>query len=283
MIPKQMQSLSNPYLIDNVCTMRNQEMTAYKLTRDYLHRDFNVSTPSSMIVVTPSDRKKMLSWAYDIMDICKIDRCVAITAMTYLDRFLSNSICRRAKVALSSRQEFQLCFITCLIIAIKNRGGMSVSSHFISKLLCHGLYSANEILQIELEILSGLTWKLNGPTATDFVHAFLQLMPHQKEAEVMESLIELAEAQVEIAMMDYALAFQEPSSIAYSSVLVAMDSMGCSDVDMSVWMQSISMITGHDAADSRNELIRRRLIEITPLAQACFCYSPDILKQCRHS
>ncbi|KAL7475496.1 hypothetical protein ACHAW6_001411, partial [Cyclotella cf. meneghiniana] len=197
------------------------------------------------------------------------------------DRFLSNSICRRAKAALISRQEFQLCFITCLVIAIKNRGGMSVSSNFISKLLCHGLYSANEILQVELEILSGLSWKLNGPTATDFVHAFLQLMPHQKTEKVMESLIELAEAHVEIAMMDYVLALQEPSSIAYSSVLVAMDCMGCSDVYISVWMQSISILTGHDAADSRNEFVRRRLIEITPFTQTCFCYSRHVHKRCR--
>ncbi|KAL3796876.1 hypothetical protein HJC23_008829 [Cyclotella cryptica] len=270
-----MHGSSNPYLIESIRVMRNQETTAYKLTRDYLRRDANESLRSNRIVVTPSDRQAMLSWAYDTVDVCNINRYVAITAMTYLDRFLANSRCRRANLALSSRQEFQLCFITCFIIAMKTRAGMNVGSHFISKHLCHGLYSANEILQVELEVLRGLRWKLNGPTAIDFVHAFLELTPQWKNVRVMDSLVKVAEGQVELAMMDYSLALQEASSIAYSAVLLAVNYMGCCDVDQSPWIQSLSIITGNEAHDSRSRLICHRMIGIASIDHACRVFAPD--------
>jgi hypothetical protein len=269
-------SSSSPYIVDHIRTMRQQEMTSYKLTKDYLQQDSNDSTTS--IKITAADRETMLTWAYGTVDGCNLDRHVAITAIAYLDRFLSNSSCRRAKSALSSHHEYQLCFIACLVTSIKTRAGRNVGSKFISTHLCHELYTKEEVAQAEIEILYGLEWKLNGPTAIDFVHAFLDLMPLQLEEEASELLVEAAEAQIETALLNYAFTHQEPSSIAYSSILNAMQCLGYSSIHLIMWVQSISFYAGLDAADPKNDIIRHRLIEIAPIDQAFPCASPNTLE-----
>jgi hypothetical protein len=262
-------SSSSPYIVDHIRTMRQQEMTSYKLTKDYLQQDSNDSTTS--IKITAADRETMLTWAYGTVDGCNLDRHVAITAIAYLDRFLSNSSCRRAKSALSSHHEYQLCFIACLVTSIKTRAGRNVGSKFISTHLCHELYTKEEVVQAEIEILNGLEWKLNGPTAIDFVHAFLELMPLQLEEEVSELLVEAAEAQVETALLNYAFTHQEPSSIAYSSILNAMQCLGCSSIHLIMWVQSISFYARLDDDKYSCKLIHQWLAETTSSDQTHLC------------
>ena len=255
MLPQHLQmslSSSDEYLLDHIRTMRNQETTWYKVSRDYFHDVAAGCMSSTGYVVTSSERKTMLTWAYDIVDVCKIERNVAISAVSYLDRFLANNV-DRCIGALSSRRDYQLCFIVCLIIALKNCAGMKVESEFVTNVLCHGLYHEQEILEMEMVVLKGLGWRLNGPTAIDFVHAFLRLLPNQDE-NTMKSLIKRAECQVELAMGDFSIALQEPSSIACSSIVIALSSLDrkCSStvqvnsMDRFVWMRSIAMCAGLD-------------------------------------
>lgn len=250
MLPQHLQlSSSDEYLLDHIRNMRNQENTTYKVSRDYF-RDGAGHMMSPM--VSPSERKTMLSWAYDIVDVCKIERQVAITAVSYLDRFLADNIGRCAK-ALSSRRNYQLCFIVCLIIALKNVAGMKVENEFVTNVLCHGLYQEQEILEMEMIVLQGLGWRLNGPTAIDFVHAFLKLLPNQDEYK-LKALIKTAEVQVELAMGDFSLALQEPSSIACSSIVLAMNilrekycgGIEVNSIDRFMWMQSVALAAGLD-------------------------------------
>jgi len=218
----------------------------------------------------------MLSWAYDIVDICNIERHVAVTAITYLDRYIADNFTRCETTVLSSRRTFQLCFIGCLIIALKNCAGMKVESEFVSEVLCRGLYEEEEILNIEIEVLQGLSWRLNGPTAIDFVHAFSQLLPNQEDFK-MKTLIKTAEVQVELAMLDYSLALQEPSSIAYSSILIAFDSLapkhcgrvGIHSINRFIWMQSIAMTAGLNVEGLPIHFVHNRMVETSSDFAAC--------------
>lgn len=247
--------------------MRNQETASYKVSRDYFRDESSSSMSSTGNVVSPSERKTMLSWAYDIVDVCKIERHVAITAVSYLDRFLADNI-PRCTEALSSRRNYQLCFIVCLIIALKNCAGMKVESEFVTNVLCHGLYQEEEILKMEMVILQGLGWRLNGPTAVDFVHAFLKLLPNQEDS-VMDALTKIAEAKVELAMGDFSKALLEPSSIACTSILLAMSSLdekcyygqGVSSLDRLLWMKSVAVSASVDVGSVMVRMVQNRAIE----------------------
>jgi hypothetical protein len=229
-------SPSNPYLFEQACAMIMQEATTYKLSRDYFS-DVGVE-------ISPSTREMMASWAFQIVDSCNLKREVAIKAIGYFDRFLSNSRCQSAGEALCDEYNFQLCFIACLFIAIKNCAGIIVELRFIKDVVCNGLYDAKELSEMEMNVLQGLEWRLNSPTAIDFVHAFVQMMPPQGKA-TLDAITRRAEALVEAAMMDYSLALQRPSLIAFSSILSATALFSYSNpLDRTTWMQFIARVMG---------------------------------------
>lgn len=251
--------------MDQIRTMRIQETSSYKISKDYFH---DGAAECNDFMVSPEVRATMLSWAYDVLDVCKIGRHVAITAVTYLDRYLADNIGPCANEALSSRRNFQLTFIACLIIALKNCAGMKVESEFVSGVLCHGLYHEKEILDTEMEVLRGLGWRLNGPTAIDFIHVFMQLLPNQDDLK-RKTLLNAAEVLAEHAMMNYSLAVQEPSLIAYASINIALSSLGrkyfggmqVDDMDRFIWMQSVAMIGGLDIEGPLVRLIHGEMVE----------------------
>jgi len=215
----------------------------------------------------------MCSWSYDIVDACSIDREIACIGMSYFDRFMgtyTTSSNQRAKSALLSRREFQLAFIACLILALKCRAGMQVDSDFVSDTICQGMYEPEEMVDMEKEILSALGWRLNGPSAQEFVSGLLELVPSlvimRDNAKVVESLKTLAARQVEVAMLDYNMALQTSSSIAYAALLMAMSSMSSEvfhPLDRLAWMQNITMVTGLKADDVSSRVVCDRLFEVS--------------------
>jgi hypothetical protein len=240
MSPQYPQLSSNEYLLNHIVIMRNQEKTSYKVSRDYFNEARDCMT-STGFTVSPSERKALLCWAYGIVDMCVIERRVAIMAISYLDRFLADNIDRCAH-ALSSRRNFQLCFTVCLFIALKNCVGMKVEVDFVTDDLLHGMHKESQILEMEMAVLQGLNWRLNGPTAIDFVHAFLKLLPNQDDCK-LKVLAKAAEVQVELAMGDFSISLQEPSSIACSSIILAMNSgMKVNAVDQFVWMHAVAHV-----------------------------------------
>ena len=108
-------SFLSSYQIDHLQFMQAQE-SHYKISADYLS--------SSSATVTEADRHALCSWSYEIIEsLSNMNREISCIGMSYLDRFMATSS-SRAKVALSSRHEYQLATVSCTVIAIKNRGGV---------------------------------------------------------------------------------------------------------------------------------------------------------------
>ncbi|KAL3775434.1 hypothetical protein HJC23_010138 [Cyclotella cryptica] len=145
--------------------MRHQETTSYKASH-YL----------DWANVTQHDRKEMCQWGFSIVDACCLDHNLAVVAITYFDRFLSCRGVRVVEVCLASQREFQLAFITCLVISLKGREGMKISPDFVAETLCEQMYHPEEVIEMEIEVLRTLQWKLNGPTPQDFIQCFIELL-----------------------------------------------------------------------------------------------------------
>ena len=239
---------SPSYLIDQLNFMQEQESSSLYQCTDYLSpcsATITYKTKSSSCKVSSSDRRTMCSWSYDIVDACSIDREIAVIGMTYFDRFMSrvtsssasnttinnkNSNNNVSSPYVQSRRSFQLAYITCLIIALKCRGGMQVDSDFVSTTICQGLYKPNEIIHMECYILQTLGWRLNGPTCHEFVNGLLELIPssssrsgsnieEMKKDEIKKETAVL----IERCMLDYELATCVlPSRIAYAALLTVL-------------------------------------------------------------
>lgn len=287
MLPQHHELSSNPYLIDRLKFMQEQEET-YQVTTDYLL--------PSWTKVSPSDRRTMCSKSYNIVDAYSIDREVSCIAMTYFDRFMATTS-PSAKAALMSRREFQLAFIACLIIALKYRAGMQVDSDVINT-ICQGMYNEKELIAMEKKILSALQWQLNGPSVHEFISGLLELMPSlmvrdnsdNSNGVNVNQLKTLAVRQVEIAMLDYDMAFRNHSSIAYAALLTAMNGMDPNNVfhplDRLAWMKNIDMVMGLKTSGTR--VLRDQLDHsgvqkgqiISTIDDHCFDKDKSIVPQC---
>jgi hypothetical protein len=263
---------SDPLLLEQVCAMLEKESTTYRVSRDYFRGVGDAGDSGAEVEVSPSMRAMMLSWGYQIADVCKLKRNVAICAMGYLDRFLSNTCSRHKNLnALSNQYDFQLCFIACMLIAMKQYSGIKVELNFVSKVVCDGMYSVQKLSQMEMHVLQGLEWSLNGPSPIDFVHAFVQMLPFQeKRALDAMILIRVSETLVEAAIMDYSLMLQSsPSSMAYASILAASECLNFSHSNPLEWAQwkQCERITGlHN--DKRIRAIKEKMIRTSSFGKS---------------
>lgn len=259
---------NTPYLTEHIHTMRRQEETTYKSDVDYLGQSLQHSR-SSTIVVTPADRKAMCTWSYNIVDTCRIDRSIAAVAISYFDRFMGSSTSDRVvQLCLSRRREFQLAFIACFVIALKAREGMTVDSMFVTETLCQGMYHQLEIAGMEEEVLMALEWRLNGPTPQEFVHYLLELFPTSlspSDLKYVEALKETACEFVELGMLDYSLALQKPSSLAFASVLLVMQSLSSEAFNPAgrmAWIERAALVAGLHSNDLATQVVRYRLMDV---------------------
>ena len=142
--------------------------------------------------------------------------------------------------------------MACTVIAIKSRGGVKLGSDFVAEVVCHGLYTSDDIDVMEMEILQALSWKLNGPSPHEFIDALLGLLPASSEDvsavdNTSSSLLlsKLSKNQVEAAVLDYDLALQSSLSLAYAAILTSLQTTSVildlfSPMDLINWMSNIN-------------------------------------------
>eukprot|EP00804_Cyclotella_cryptica_P004276 CCRYP_013485-RA/>CCRYP_013485-RA protein AED:0.03 eAED:0.03 QI:201/1/1/1/1/1/2/145/298 len=233
---RQTRPLDFSQTISVIQVMKRQELTAYR-TSDYLDHS----------TATHHDRLSVCQWGFKIVDACGVDRNIAVIAITYLDRFLSCRGSRVVELCLSSQREFQLAFVACLVISLKGREGIKVAPDFVSETLCSGMYHPEEVIEMELQVLRSLGWLLNGPTPQDFIQSFMELLPCDACNDTAAEFYETAVTKSEMAMLDYSLAMESPSSVAIASVASSMSSLDAETrcrLDASNWMSRIGFVMG---------------------------------------
>lgn len=119
-------------------------------------------------------------------------------------------------------------------------------------------------MEMEREMLRELEWRLHGPTPHDFVRSFLALLPQSvyARASIMTDLESVSETQAEIAVLDYSLALQPPSTIALAAILTSTENKGPEAFhprDRIAFLQSVLATSGINADDFAIRLARRRL------------------------
>jgi hypothetical protein len=235
----------------------------YRIRLDYLS--------STSATITAEDRRALYSWSYEIIEsLSNINSEVACIGMSYLDRFMATSS-PRAKAALITRHEYQLATVACTVIAIKNRGGIKhLGSDFVSEVVCHGLYTSDELDGMEMEVLQALSWRLNGPSPHEFIDALVGLLPTSSSEDGSEDvnasssllLSKYSKMQVDAAVLEYDLALQSSLVLAYTAILTSLRTSsdltdGFCPMDLINWTSNIESIL----AGSRMDQIFLKVLE----------------------
>lgn len=222
--------MKDPNLIPQIRVMQQQEQSPPHKCNDYM---------STTSIVTPSHREALCNWGYQTIAACNgISRSTCVTAILYFDRFLSSSS-PAVTGALSDPCEFQLAFVTCLVIALKVHPGFIVETDFVSNVVCKNMYHSEEINCMEIEVLRALSWKINGPTAHDFIEYFLEIIPNL-EADEKERVIFFSKGLVEFAVTKYAVGIRRPSEVAFTAISYAFQYAGLGSADCLSFLKTLS-------------------------------------------
>jgi hypothetical protein len=233
--------------IETLYTMIKQEV-AYSCC-NYLYKDdssneVNDEEPDECTVpicqkITADDRRKIVDWCYDVVDLCQLDRESVAIAMNIVDRFMSNP-CRLPSSGISphfshqeilyDRNKYQLLVVSALYIAIKVNERVVFGSEKLAA-ASRGLYSKESIEAMERTILACLQWKVSVPTAFQVGYVTFELMKakvHESNLSVVdvrrwESIREELRYQTEIAVRDYQLSMQLPSTVAILALMNAIE------------------------------------------------------------
>jgi hypothetical protein len=172
------------------------------------------------------------------------DREVAGIALSYLDRHFSRRVC-------TDKNSYQLAAMTSLFLSIKlhTTGHTQRKRLVMSDLvnLGRGVFSPQDIVNAEVEILSSLSWYVHPPTPHAFMRELLVLLSEiinddnntiddyyeeaadnasspPRRSERRDHIAHTATYLIELTSCDYALSTkQRPSSIAIASIAYAIE------------------------------------------------------------
>jgi hypothetical protein len=175
-------------------------------------------------MITADDRKKLAGWCYGIVDHCKLSRETVASAMEMTDRFLSmpsNSAdaARVSDEALIDPSKFQLLTIAALYTSIKINEKVAISSDLFAE-MCSHVYTVEEIEDMELTLLIGLSWRCHAPTAHQVGMSILSLLlPYVDIPEVTWGfLMDEMRYLTELAVRDYYFSTQRTSTVALAAI-----------------------------------------------------------------
>ena len=234
-------------LLDRIAVMRQQETTsAYKTCHYFASANGNNSSSSST-APDASCRAKMVQWCTQVTDYCEFSRETVAVALSYVDRYLS--IISRAerkqqqqqqqyhhyftdeqRAPLHNRKEYQLLCMTALHTAVKIREPLEMDTETVAE-LSRGIYTAADVAWMEQQLLQVLGWRLAGPTSLDFCRHLVELVAAAANGDsdsdrVADAMVELCQLQTELASADYRFVPLNPSTVAVSSILNAIEALG---------------------------------------------------------
>lgn len=253
---------------DVFTTLRTLEATSYK-TRDYLQEAWGSLTPTDedrenaseiapLTVLSDSElaataasypassgqkivlqqwRLVMAEWIFVLVDYFEYPREAAVVSMNYLDRCMSALMSSGSSPP--SKQEFQRICATCAYVGLKvtcsPRACLSAAQ---ISLLCRGLFTEEQIIASELDILERLQWRLHPPIGHTFLECYAKLIQTGNDLEgprvCWELIDEEARYLVELALLDSKLAMQRPSLIAMAALLNALSNSELSNSQLAV-------------------------------------------------
>jgi len=203
-------------LSDRFTALRNQE-SSY-IPEEYFINIREEYREEGKKLVDEKCRCTMGNWCYRILEFSNISQEIGSTAMNTLDRFISTE---HGNFVLYDRHWFQLAVMCALQIAIKVHKSCKLEMNTLLQ-IGKGAYSEYEIIEMEKEIIFGLSWRLCPPTAYNFLDILVDLLPSTISYTLKKAILKLARRQIYLATLQSSFIKVKPSLISFASMLNAI-------------------------------------------------------------
>jgi serine/threonine protein kinase len=159
----------------------------------------------------PVHRSMLVDWLVELVDVFDMYLRSAFLAVAYTDKFLSKEGVEREKL--------QLVAATCLHVASKCEDTAYISVNDL--VMCaDNLYTSQEVLAMEENLLNSLGFRLSVPNVYDFLKIFQEMMPGQEALEPTARW--LAEYLSELSLQEYKFLKYLPSMVASCAISLAL-------------------------------------------------------------
>lgn len=178
-------------------------------------------------------RTKAVMWCYQLVDFCSFNRETVAIAMNIFDRFILSTKGARAK---TNRSTYQLAAMTALYTAVKVHEPEAMEPLLIAN-ISGGNFNEQEIETMEAEMLQGVLWRVNPPTALAFVRLCLDLIDEDDlQGNTRQSIYEMVKVQTELAVFNHGFIAINPSILAYCCLMNVIAQIGIHELSVhSVW------------------------------------------------
>lgn len=227
--------------------MRRQEETGYHVS-DYLSQ-LSADAALESCPVDSQCRMVMHKWCNEIVQFCKYSQETVETTMSVLDRFMAT---QDGYSILLDRSQFQLAVMTALYTTVKVHEHEAMDPNLVSN-LSRGAHSPEAVEAMETRMLKAIQWRMNPPTSMSFVRKILNLVPeHLLGASEIQTVVDLAKFQIELAMEKYEFCMLPASSIAVASLLNAVESVSADAMFVADFETTVCSITRVDSSALSN-------------------------------
>jgi len=245
---------------------------------DLLQQCTSLLVEDVVAAVTWSDRMILVDWCYSVVDKCKFDRDTVAMAMNMVDRFLLSykpqTSCSTTSDATQDnsythdRHHYQLLTMTALYIAIKINEPVAMDPKVFAA-TSGGIYSVQEIEDMELTILKGLEWRVYASSTSvqmaHYIMASIDIGPYLATAKqeeethamsLMEFILDEVRYQAELAVRDYYFSLVRPSTVAMAAIFNALDQVdlaACQHILEALLSSQLVMLTGVSIDEDEND------------------------------
>ncbi|XP_062164533.1 cyclin-A2-4-like [Alnus glutinosa] len=186
--------------------------------------------------ITQSMRGMLVDWLVEVSEGYKLASNTLYLTIYLIDWYLTGNCIER--------QRLQLLGITCMLLASKYEEGHAPHVEEFC-LITGNIYTREEVLELEIQVLKYLGFQLFSPTTKTFLRRFLRAGQASYQTPSIE-LEYLANYLAESTLIDYGFLNFLPSAIAASAVFLARWTL---DQSNDPWNPTLEHYTSYKASD----------------------------------
>ena len=165
--------------------------------------------PADLSIGTPVMRCQFVAWLFNICDYLNYSKKVAFLALSVVDSYTS-------RINVSS-DTLGLIFLTSLFSAAKFESYRIRANDLLAYI--GNRYSKEDVLNMEVKIMKSMNYKLDIPTAYDFLMVLFEASNYKQNNAVINSSITF----LQMMAFDPKFTSMSPSSLAASAFYLARD------------------------------------------------------------
>lgn len=240
--------------------MLQQEESCYQID-DYFQKIPSQSS-EGLLPVDADARQQIAHWCMNFMDTCNYSKETAAVTMSCLDRFVSTS---DGSEILLDRSHYQLAALTAMYFSVKIHCEQALSPDLVAK-LSQGAYAKEDIEAMERRMLVAIQWRVNPPTAMDFVRIYLDMIIASKnvfDQRTQNVIMKLVGYQTNLSVLQFEIATTNASHVAVASLLNAIESIYPNDKELYETIWDLTSLSTDIDPDSLESLQRQLYKSIT--------------------